>query len=451
MPTGENTILQGKIFEPLLKFTLPLMLTVLIQALYGAVDLMIIGKFGSTAGVAAVANGSQIMQNAIDFITGLSMGVTVLVGRCIGAKDKEGAARAVGGMTWLFVIVALVITALFEIFAKDMAVWMRVPEQAHAQMVTYIRVCSGGIIFSTAFNVISGLFRGIGNSRSPLLFITVACVTNVFGALLLVGVFHLDVLGAAIAAVFAQAVSVAFSLYKIKKDGLPFAVRREHFRKWRSAGSKIWRAGAPVAFQNLLVSISFLVILAMLNNIGLVASASVGIAEKLYIFLALVPISFMYALSAFVAQNMGANQPKRAQQGMAIGMRVAFAFGVAMFAATVFAGDWLAGLFTEDPVVIASTQNYLRGVGGEYLMLPFVFCFLGYFNGIGHTKFVFIEGLVSSFGARVPLCWSFSHLPNTNLFIIGLSVPASSAVSLLMCVLYYFWVRKRIVTQNPAL
>lgn len=451
MPTGENTILQGKIFEPLLKFTLPLMLAVLIQALYGAVDLMIVGKFGGTAGVAAVANGSQIMQNVADFITGLSMGVTVLIGRCVGAKDQEGAARAVGGMTWLFVIVALVITALFEIFAEDMAVWMRIPEEAHARMVTYIRVCSGGVIFSTAFNIISGLFRGLGNSRSPLLFITVACVTNILGDLLLVGVFHLDVLGAAIATVFAQAVSVAFSLYKIKKDGLPFTVRREHFRKWRSAGHKIWRVGAPVAFQDLLVSISFLIIMAILNNIGLVASASVGIAEKLYIFLALVPISFMYALSAFVAQNMGAGQPQRAQQSMAIGMRVAFAFGVAMFAATMFAGDWLASLFTEDPVVIASTQTYLRGVGGEYLMLPFVFCFLGYFNGIGHTKFVFIEGLVSSFGARIPLCWLFSHLPGTNLFIIGLSVPASSAVSLLMCVLYYFWVRKRMVTQNSVL
>lgn len=448
MPTGENTILKGKIFEPLLKFTLPLMLAVLIQAMYGAIDLMIVGKFGGTASVSAVSNGSQIMQNVSDFITGLSMGVTVLIGRCVGARDKEGAARAVGGMVWVFAIVALVITVLFEIFADDMAVWMHIPDEAHDAMVTYIRVCSVGVVFSTAFNVISGLFRGLGNSRSPLLFITVACITNVLGDLLLVGVFKMDALGAAIATVFAQAASVAFSLWKIKKDGLPFAVRREHFLKWRKAGKQIWRVGAPVAFQDLLVSISFLIIMAILNNIGLVASASVGISEKLYIFLALVPISFMYALSAFVAQNMGADQPKRAMQGMGVAMRVAFVFGVAMFAATVFAGNWLAGIFTDDPAVIASTHDYLRGVGSEYLMLPFIFCFLGYFNGIGHTKFVFIEGLVSSFGARIPLCWAFSRMAGTNLFKIGLSVPASSAVSLLMCVVYYFCIRKRTMTPK---
>ncbi|MEG1316024.1 MAG: MATE family efflux transporter, partial [Oscillospiraceae bacterium] len=199
MSSGENTILKGKIFPPLIKFTIPLMLAVLLQALYGAVDLIVVGKFGTTSSVAAVANGSQLMHTLTGFIAGLSMGVTVLIGRFVGAKDDEKAARTIGGMLKLFSVVAIILTVVMVALADKIAVLMQVPAEALDQTVAYLRICSAGTIFIVAYNAISGLFRGLGDSKSPLLFIFIACIVNVIGDLILVGIFKLDAAGAAYA------------------------------------------------------------------------------------------------------------------------------------------------------------------------------------------------------------------------------------------------------------
>ena len=443
MPKDENTILKGRIFPPLINFAIPLMLSILLQALYGAVDLMVVGKFGSTSSVSAVANGSQIMTTVTGLIVGLTMGVTVLVGRYVGAKDDKRSAETLGGMIKLFLLVAVIITALMLVFTEKIAALMQVPEEAMKYTVEYLRVCSAGTVFIVAFNAISGLFRGMGNSKSPLLFIAVACGVIIVGDLLLVGVFKMDAKGAALATIFAQAVSVVFSIYKIRKNGLPFKFGMENLRDTKRAQLQILKIGGPIAIQDCLVSTSFLIIMAILNSISLIASASIGIAEKLFLFLAIVPMSFMSALSAFVAQNVGARQEKRAVKAMGIAMMISFVFGVAMSALTYFGGNYLAWLFEKSPEVIASTHQYLKGVSAEYMMIAVLFCFLGYFNGIGKTTFVLIEGLVSSFCVRIPLSYYLSRMPGADLFTIGLAVPASAAVSLIMCIIYYFCIRKK--------
>ena len=448
MPDGKDTILQGKVFAPLLKFAIPLMLSILLQALYGAVDMIVVGKFGDTSSVSAVSNGSQIMITITEIVIGLTMGVTVLIGRFVGAKDDESAAETVGGMIKLFSAVGIVIAVLTALMADEIVLLMKVPAEAVEKTIDYVRICGSGMVFITAFNVISGLFRGLGDSKSPLKFIAIACTVNIFGDLLLCGVFKMDTTGAAVATVFAQAVSVAFSIYKMKKDGLPFKIEKRHLKRTKNAQKSIVKIGAPVAMQDFLTSVSFLIIMAIINKIGLVASASVGISERLFIFLALVPISFMYALSAFVAQNVGAKQEDRAIKGLRAGMITSFAFGVVMAAISVFAGDVLARIFEDDPIVIASAQSYMRGTAAEYMVVPFVFCFLGYFNGIGKTTFVMLEGIIAAFAVRIPLCYYLSRLPDTDLFTIGLAVPISTIASILMCLSYYVFVRKKRLTMH---
>lgn len=443
MNKSKDTILEGRILPPLLKFTLPLMLSVLIQALYGAVDLIVVGKFGSTASVSAVSNGSQIMHTVTAVITGLSVGVTVLIGNSIGAKDHKAAGDVLGGMVKLFTAVTVVLTAAMLIFAEPIARLMQVPAAAVDGAVTYLRICAAGTVFIVAFNAISGLFRGAGNSKSPLVAVTIACFINVALDLLLVGVFKLDVMGAAVATIFAQACSVVFSLMRIRRGVLPFRVTRENFKgSWATAG-RIFKLGIPVAMQEFLVSISFLIIMAILNSISLVASASIGIAEKLFLFLAIVPMSFNSSLSAFTAQNVGARQEHRALRALGIGVIVSFSFGVVMTCMTYFFGDILASIFEKNPVVISSTQEYLRGLSGEYVIIPFVFCLLGYFNGLGKTTFVLLEGLISSFLVRIPLSYIFSHMEGATLFDIGLAVPLSALASLLLCVGYFIYVRRK--------
>ncbi len=443
MSKSPDTILQGRIAPPLIRFTLPMMLSLLIQALYGAVDLMVVGKFGSTASVAAVSNGSQIMHTITGVIAGLGMGSTVLVGTDIGAQDKKGAADTVGAMIKLFSVLAAVITACAIIFAPHIARAMQVPAEAVAGTVIYLRVCGAGTIFIVAYNAISCIFRGIGDSKSPLIAISIACVVNIAGDLILCGIFGMDLFGAALATVFAQIVSVMLFMYRIKHGGWPFRITAENMKNSWNKIRQIIKIGLPISMQEVLVSVSFLIITAIINDISLVASASIGIAEKLFLFLAIVPMSFTSSLSAFVAQNVGAKQELRAQKAVGISLIISFAFGVCMACLTYFGGGMLARIFEKNPDVILSTHEYLRVVSLEYVIVSIVFCLLGYFNGIGKTTFVMLEAVLSAFLVRIPLSYYFSRLPNTDLRTIGFAVPIAAVVSLILCVAYYFHVRKK--------
>lgn len=437
-----NSFLQGPILPPLARFALPLMLSLLLQALYGAVDLAVVGRFAPTASTAAVATGSQMMQAVTGLVTGLTMGVTVLVGKAVGAQDKAEAARVVAGQLRLFTLLALGLTALTMALAPAAADWMNVPEASRAQAVTYLRICGCGMIFVTAYNGISGVFRGLGNSRSPLLFVAIACAINVVLDLVFVAGLGLDAAGAALATVAAQAGSVAFSALYLRRHPLPFTLSRASFRGWGPAG-RIAALGTPIALQDFLVNLSFLMITSIVNQLGVAASAGIGITEKLFVFLSIVPMAFMSALSAFVAQNMGAAQPGRARQALILARRISVGVGAGIFLLTFFGGGLLASIFEDDPAVIAAAASYFRGSAAEYLISPAVFCMLGYFNGREHTTFVMLQGLAAAFLVRVPLSWLFSLLPGASLFTISLAVPIASFFNLAACLWYDRRLEKR--------
>lgn len=284
-------------------------------------------------------------------------------------------------------------------------------------------------------NGISGIFRGLGNSKSPLLFVFIACIVNVFLDLLLVGVFHMDAAGAALATVAAQACSVLFSVLYIRRRPLPFSLTRESFRA-RGCVLRITALGAPIALQDFLVNISFLMITSIVNRLGVAEAAGIGISEKLFVFLSIIPMAFMSALSTFVAQNMGAGQPVRARNSLLIARRISVVFGAGIFLLTFFGGGLLAAIFENDPEVIAATAAYLKGSSLEYLLTPAIFCTLGYFNGMERTPFVMIQGLASAFLVRVPLSYLLSLMPGAGMLVISLAVPISAVVNLLACLIY---------------
>lgn len=444
-----NQFLEGKILSPLIRFAVPLMLSLLLQALYGAVDLIVVGQFGSTASVSAVATGSQLMVAVTAIVTGLTMGVTVLIGHAIGSENLKTAGNVVCGVIRLFSVVAVVLTVLLIALPRPLAKVLQAPAEAVPQTIAYIRICGAGMVFITAYNAFSGIFRGIGNSKSPFLFVAVACVINIVLDLLFVAVFHMDAAGAALATVIAQASSVVFSFLYLKKHPLPFPVTKDGFR---AAGviKRILSVGAPIALQDFLVCISFLIITAIVNTLGLTQSASIGIAEKLFVFLSIVPMSFLSALSAFVAQNIGNRNPERAKQALFLASLVSLAFGVAMFFLTFFGGHLLARIFSSDPAVIASTALYFKSCSFEYPIIAVSFCMLGYFNGLGKTRFVMLQSLLSAFIVRIPLSYLFRSLPDTDMLMIGIAVPVSAAVSLILCLIYFFPTRKKLSALYPT-
>lgn len=427
---------------PLIRFAIPLMFSLFLQALYGAVDLVVVGQFGSTASISAVATGSQLMVAVTAIATGLTMGVTVLIGQSMGAGDLEKAGNVVCGMIKLFTVVAVTITAVLVAIPEPLARLLQAPESALEGTVHYIRICGAGMIFISAYNGISGIFRGIGNSVTPFVFVAIACLVNIVLDLVFVAVLHLDAAGAALATVIAQASSVVFSLVYLYKKRLPFPVRKSGF-KAKGFIKKILFVGAPIAMQDFLVSISFLIITAIINGLGVVQSASIGIAEKLFVFLAIVPMSFLSALAAFVAQNIGHGNYLRANSALFRTTAISFVFGLAVFFMTFFGGDLLARIFTSDEEVIASTALYFKSCSFEYMIIAVSFCMLGFFNGLGKTAFVMLQGLLSAFAVRIPLSYLFRYLPDTDMLMIGIAVPVSAAASLILCIIYYFIVNKK--------
>ncbi len=423
---------QGRIFIPLVKFALPVLFALFLQTMYGAVDLLVVGWFGTPADVSAVATGSQIMHTITVVITGLAMGLTVLVGRKIGAGEKREAGKIIGSGFCLFAVVAVVVSVATVLLASPLATVMNAPTDAFDKTVSYIVICGAGTVFIVAYNLVGSIFRGIGDSKMPLITVAIACVLNIGGDLVLCGVFGLGTVGAAIATVFAQVVSVALSVLIIRKRGLPFVFSRKDIRPNGNYISQMLILGSPIALQDLLVSISFLVITSIVNEIGLIESAGLGVAQKMCGFLMLVSSSYMQSMSAFVAQNIGAQKPERARKALLCGIVSSLIVGVIIWYFTFFHGEILAGVFSKDSQVIVAAADYMKAYAIDCMFTSFLFCFIGYFNGCGNTVFVMIQGLIGAFGVRVPISWIVSKY-TSRLFYIGLATPASTVVQIILC------------------
>lgn len=428
--------------QPLLRFAGPVFLALLLQAMYGAADLLIVGQFASAADVSAVSTGSQIMLTLSGLITSLCMGITILVGEKIGANKIDEGNRIVGSGTLLFLVIGSILALMVAIFAEGLAKIMHAPLEAFDMTVDYIRICGIGIIALMGYNLIGSIFRGIGDSKTPLITVAIACVVNITIDLILIGILDMGSFGAAIATVFAQVVSVIASLIIIQRKNVSVHITRDTIHWDKTINRKILKLGTPLALQDLLVGISFLIILSIVNSLGLIASAGVGVAEKVCGFIMLVPMAFMSSMAAYVAQNRGAGEISRAYKGLKYAIATSTTFGIIMFFLTFFWGDYLIGAFTSDNTVIAAGYDYLKAYSIDCLFTCFLFCFIGFFNGMERTRFVMIQGIVGAFFIRIPISLVMSRLVPVSLFKIGLATPFATIGQILMCFLCLYFIRK---------
>ncbi len=443
-----TSLTEGNILRSLIRFAVPVVFALFLQALYGGVDLLVVGQFSYTADVSGVATGSMLLQTVTMIITGMTMGITILVGEKIGEKRPKEAGDAIGGGICLFAVFAVVLTVILVGGAEQIAHLMHAPEQAFYQTVVYIRICGAGAVFIVAYNVLGGVFRGIGDSKTPLLTVMIACVVNIVGDLLLVAVFGMGAAGAALATVAAQGISVFLSFLIIKGKKLPFQFTRKTIRFHKKIIKTELRLGTPVALQELLVGLSFLVIQMIVNTFGVVASAGVGVAEKVCMFLMLVPSAYMQSMSAFVAQNMGAGNPARAKQALKCGIATSLAVGVLMAYFAFFHGNILSGIFSNDMQVIGASHSYLKAYAIDCMLTPFLFCFTGYYNGCEKTVFVMLQGIVGAFCVRIPIVYLVSRISGVTLFEIGLGTPASSLVQIILCLIMFLSIEKGWFKKN---
>ena len=438
-----NNFTEGSILKKMIKFMIPILGSLILQAMYGAVDLLVVGQFGTTTGLSGISTGSNLMNMATFVVSGLAMAVTVQISKYIGMKKEERLGKLIGATIALFTTISIVISIILVVFARPLSILMQAPSEALDLTVQYVQICGAGFLLITAYNVISALFRGLGDSKSPLLFVLIACIVNIVGDLLLVAVFHMNVAGAAIATVAAQGVSVVLSILIIKKRASVFHLKKEDIG-FNEEISGIMKIGTPIALQELLTQSSFLVLCALVNSLGLAASSGYGIASKVQSFVMLIPSSLMQSMSSFVSQNVGAGKEKRAFKSMLTGMGIGAFVGVFVFFGVIFFGDKIAGLFTSDASVIEQAFNYLKGFALEAIVTSVLFSFMGYYNGHARTLWVMIQGLAQTFIVRLPMAYFMTMQPNASLLNIGLSAPSATIFGIIINILYYLYYSKQL-------
>ena len=434
---SQTSLTQGDVKGALIRFALPFLGASLLQFLYGAVDLIVVGQFDDQAGITAVSTGSQVMQAVTNFIIGLSTGGTVLVGQYLGAGRRGDVSRSIGTLFTLFAAIAVALALVFALSTNAIVALMQVPAEAVAPARQYLFICACGLVFITGYNMVSAVLRGLGDSRRPMYFVLVACVINIVGDLLLVGVFGLGAAGAAIATVAAQGVSLFLALAVLRHRDFPFDFKLPSFRPQGEKAAKLLRLGLPVAVQNVLVTLSFLIITAIVNHMDVLAqSAAVGVVERVTGFIMLFPSAFMSAISAMTAQNMGAGRPDRARQALKVGILLCLVADLVMFALIqAFPGQALR-LFTPDAEVIRHGVLYLRTYSIDCILVTFVFTLNGFYAGCGRTGFTLFNDLTATFLVRVPVVFFMSRIAGVTLLQIGVAAPAASAVQVLLQLLY---------------
>lgn len=442
MNNSKSDFTQGSILGKLLPFMMPILGALVIQAAYGAVDLLVVGRFGTTSGLSAVSTGSQVLNLVTFVITQFAMGITVLIARYIGEKKPQYIGALIGGATIIFAIVSAVLFVIMIGFSQPIAVLMQAPEEAVELTSTYVRICGGGIFFIVAYNLLAAIFRGLGDSKSPLLFVAVACVVNIAGDLILVAGLHLDAAGAAIATVAAQAVSVVFALFLLVKRELPFEISKHDF-KINMHCVRALKIGLPLALQEFLTQISFLALCAFVNRLGLEASSGYGVACKIVNFAMLIPSSLMQSMASFVSQNVGAGNEKRAKKAMFTGMGVGLVIGCIVFTLVWFKGNLLTGIFTTDAAVVQNGYDYLKGFALETIVTAILFSIIGYFNGHDKTVWVMVQGLVQTLLVRLPLAYYMSIQSDASLTKIGFAAPAATIFGIVLNVIYYLYANRK--------
>ena len=436
MTNDKADFTQGNILEKLVAFMMPILGALILQAAYGAVDLLVVGRFGSTSGLSAVSTGSQVLNLVTFVVIQFAMGITVLIARYLGEKRPERIGAVIGGGAVVFTMMSVALFIAMVGFARPISVLMQAPAEAVDLTASYVRICGAGIFFIVAYNLLSAIFRGLGDSKSPLLFVLVACIVNIIGDLVLVAGLHMDAAGAAIATVTAQALSVVFAVMLLLKKDLPFAITKKDFRL-NPQCRKFLKIGLPLALQEFLTQISFLALCAFVNRLGLEASSGYGVACKIVNFAMLVPSSLMQSMASFVSQNIGAGKKKRAKQSMFTGIGVGLAVGCVVFVLVLFKGDVLCSAFSTDAAVIQNGFAYLKGFAPETLVTAILFSMVGYFNGNNKTVWVMTQGLIQTLLVRLPLAYFMSIQPNASLTKIGLAAPVATTVGIFLNVGFF--------------
>lgn len=439
----QKDLTEGNLVSSLLFFALPYIGANFLQALYGAADLFIVGKFCDSSVISAVGTGSQLLQTLIFFITGLTVSATVLIGKAFGAKQYDNIIKIINTMTICFIFAAVLLSSIIIVFDTELLNILKTPAEAFNSTKDYIFVCSLGLIFIFAYNAISAVLRGLGNSVTPMYFVATSCIINIIGDIILVGKFGMGAKGAAIATVFSQAVSVIIGITYLKRGNFVFTFKFRGVKFDLQTAKDLFKIGLPLSLQDTLIPLSFLFLFSLANSMGVSSSAAYSSVIRLNAFLMLPAGSFSMALTALTAQCIGANKMRRAVDALRLSVLFAFCFGIIFFIWQQLAPKSAIGIFTTDKEVLQAGSLYLKSFSYDYIFVPFVFCFNGFFFGCGRTIFAAINSIFAAFAVRIPIAFILCIcIPGATLYHLGIAMPVASTISIIIAISYLTYLIK---------
>ncbi len=440
----ENNLTTGSLKKAMLSFSVPYLIASFLQTFYGMADLFITGRFNGAAEVTAVSVGSQIMHMVTVIIVGLAMGTTVTLSHAVGARNQKRSADAIGNAILVFALFAAVLTVLLLGCISPILGLLHTPGEARSSAGDYLRICFAGIPFITAYNVISSIFRGLGDTKRPMIFVGIAGVINIVLDYVLIGPCSMGAAGAAYATVISQALSVCLAIFAIRKMDTGIRLLRDNFRPKSVVIRNLLGIGVPISCQDGLIQISFLIITTIANSRGLTIATAVGIVEKIISFLFLVPSAMLSTISAVAAQNAGAGMHDRGRQTLRYGIVFCIGFGIVVSVLCQFLAAPVVGAFvSNEPEVVRLGAQYLRTYSLDVIFGGIQFSFSGYFSAYGKSIYSFIHNMLSVVLVRIPGAYLASVLFPLSLYPMGLAAPAGSLLSSLICLALYVNFRKK--------
>lgn len=439
----EKNLTSGSVFKNMMMFSLPYLLSYFLQTLYGMADLFIIGQFEGVASTTAVSVGSQVMHMLTVILVGLAMGTTVAVGQAVGAGDLKKASSAIGNTVTLFLGVSVALTVVLLVCVRPIVGIISTPEEAVEGTIRYLTICFIGIPFITAYNIISSIFRGLGDSKSPMYFIAIACVANIILDYVFMGVFRIGPAGAALGTTISQTISVITALVAMRKKKIGIRVVGRDLKPQGKVMGQLLRVGVPVACQDGLIQVAFIIITIIANRRGLSDAAAVGIVEKIISFVFLVPSSMLSTVSALCAQNIGAGKHDRAAKTLQYAIMITVGFGITVSVLVQFFAEPVVGLFTTDQLVRIMGGQYFRGYIWDCVFAGIHFSFSGYFCAYGRSEFSFLHNITAIVLVRIPGVYLMSKLFADTLYPMGLATACGSLLSVVICVVVYHYLKSR--------
>jgi len=439
---NRKDLTQGSILGNIMTFSLPYILAYFLQILYGLADLFVIGRYCDVDSTTAVSNGAQVMYLVTCVVIGLAMGTTVKTAHAIGAKDNRRAAQIIGNTATMFLELSLVLAVGLLAFRNGIVSLMDTPMEAVMGTRDYLTVCFIGIPFIMAYNIIASIFRGLGDSKSPMYFVAVACVVNIILDFFFIGYCGWGAIGAALGTTLSQMASVGFALFAIRRHKEVFDVHRHDFKPRWDVISGILKIGFPIAMQDGFIQIAFIVITVIANGRGLYDAAAVGIVEKFIGLVFIVPSAMLSTVSAIASQNIGAMQVSRAQRTMWYAMGITTTYGIIVAIVLQFIPDLAVRIFSDDAQVVSMGGEYLRGYVWDCVFAGLHFCFSGFFTACGYSIISFAHNFLSIICARIPLVYLASEAYPETLYPMGLATCLGSVLSVVICISVYAWMSR---------